>query len=368
MNHYITIGILRELLVQHYHRYKEKLSFDQALNEAIIKKLCISTVSFLPARTNSLLNTSDFVHMINEMPVSAETILNNPQKSIISEEYMIPTNQDVETVCHLPYVNDHLHKHNHFEINYVYSGKAFLEANETTYVLESNELCIIPPELFHNLIVQDDTSIVIGIMVRKSTFDSIFSNILAMNDLLANYFKNILYRNENHRCLRFHLDSKDEIFFKTIQNIVIETHSDERYSNVIANCLVQEMFFLLLRKYSNTAKYFDNDEIMMEQNYFLMILEYTQKHYDTVSLKFLSEFFNYSESYLSRLFKKNMNTNFSTLLMDIRLKKAEELLRNTDLSIFQISEAIGYSSVDYFTKAFKKQYRLTPSLYRKTSL
>ena len=65
--------------------------------------------------------------------------------------------------------------------------------------------------------------------------------------------------------------------------------------------------------------------------------------------------------------KEKMNMNFSELLMNIRMKKAADLLKNTRFSIADISEMVGYTSVDYFTKAFKKTYQLTPSRYRKSS-
>ena len=366
MERYVKIRTLRKILTEHYQSCHQKLSFDQALSDAILKGLCEAAVPSPAARTNQVLDREAFINIIDDTAVEAEAILHNPRKTIISEEHIIPEGKDVEAVFHLPFVDDRLHRHNHLEIDYIYSGCASLDTENDRYVLKENELCIIPPEMPHNLMVDDEKSIVIGFMVRQSTFDTIFGNVLAMDDLLARYFKNVLYSRNNRHCLRFHVSPADELFAKLIQDITLEAHSTERYAGAIANCLTQEMFFLLLREYSSTAAYFTQDEFMSGQSQFLMILEYTQKHYDTVSLEYLSRFFNYNESYLSRMFRDKMNMTFSELLMSIRMKKAADLLKNTGSSIADISEMVGYSSVDYFTKAFKKYYQLTPSLYRKT--
>ena len=326
MEHYVDIRTIRNILAENYRNHHQKMSFDQALLYAIRKGLCKLAVPSSFERTNHFQGRTEFIGMIDSTLVEADFILNNPQK-----------------------------------------GCAGLQTEDNTYILKENELCIIPPEMLHNLTVDDEESIVIGFMVRMSTFDTIFGNVLAMDDLLARYFKNILYNKNNRQSLRFHISPEDELFSKLIQDIVLEAHSSARYSGAIANCLIQEMFFLLLREYSSTATYFTRDEFMSGQSQFLMILEYTQKHYDTVSLEFLSRFFNYNESYLSRMFKEKMNMNFSELLMNIRMKKAADLLKNTRFSIADISEMVGYTSVDYFTKAFKKTYQLTPSRYRKSS-
>ena len=364
MERYVDIRTLRRILAEHYQSSSQKMTFSEALMTAIRRRQCTAEVSSRTGRTSRILGKNEFIDLVDDVAVDAESVLSNPQKNVISEEHIIPEGKDVEAVCHLPFVDDRLHRHNHLEIDYIYSGCAVLEMEDERFLLQENELCIIPPEMPHNLMVESEGSVCIGFMVRQSTFDTIFGNVLAMDDLLARYFKNVLYNKNNHHSLRFHISPEDALFAKLIQDITIEAHSTARYAGAVANCLMQELFFLLLRNDSDTATSFTQDEFMTNQSQFLMILEYMQKHYDTVSLEFLSGFFNYNESYLSRMFKEKMNMTFSELLMNIRMKKAAGMLRDTDFSIADISEMVGYSSVDYFTKAFKKKYGITPSRYR----
>ena len=62
--------------------------------------------------------------------------------------------------------------------------------------------------------------------------------------------------------------------------------------------------------------------------------------------------------------KKEVNQNFTDYLWKLRLDKAKELLRDTEQSIDEISEAVGYLNTSSFRRKFKQDTGLTPSQYR----
>lgn len=70
--------------------------------------------------------------------------------------------------------------------------------------------------------------------------------------------------------------------------------------------------------------------------------------------------------YLPRLFKKNTGISFGEYLRNLRLEKAEKLLRDTTLSIKEIAAAVGYKYVSDFDHHFKSAYGLRPSEYRRS--
>ncbi len=84
-----------------------------------------------------------------------------------------------------------------------------------------------------------------------------------------------------------------------------------------------------------------------------------------ISLNSVADAMNISPTYLSRIFKDETGTNFSTFLADKKLEKATELLCSTKFSMSEIAEQIGYSNETYFTKLFKAKYGTTPGQYRK---
>lgn len=82
------------------------------------------------------------------------------------------------------------------------------------------------------------------------------------------------------------------------------------------------------------------------------------------SISMLADKFHVSIAYMSHLFKKELNVNFSDYLWMMRQKKAQELLRTTDISIDEISLAVGYVNTSSFRRKFKQETGVTPSQYR----
>lgn len=95
------------------------------------------------------------------------------------------------------------------------------------------------------------------------------------------------------------------------------------------------------------------------------ILQYLDEHCsEDISLQMLAERFFVNPSYLSRLFKEEVGQIFTKYVMQLRVRKAQQLLKDTHLKIYEVSEAVGYSDVKYFNKIFKDFTGLTPAEYR----
>jgi len=95
------------------------------------------------------------------------------------------------------------------------------------------------------------------------------------------------------------------------------------------------------------------------------ILKYIEQNYSsTLSLSGISQKFSLSESYVSRLFKKELNCKPSEYINNVRISAAEELLLTTELSVTEISAKVGYSDVYYFSKTFKRIVGISPSKAR----
>ena len=89
-------------------------------------------------------------------------------------------------------------------------------------------------------------------------------------------------------------------------------------------------------------------------------------YYKDLSLTELANVCNMSDSYFSRKFKERFNINFSTYLLNIRLEKAKDLLKEKNLNIENISEMVGFKDTSYFSKSFKQKYGIAPHYYRDT--
>lgn len=82
------------------------------------------------------------------------------------------------------------------------------------------------------------------------------------------------------------------------------------------------------------------------------------------SLKDMANLCHLSESYFSKVFKKETGVNYSDYVTGKKIAKAKELLRQTSMTVTEISGLLGYIDSSYFVKVFKKTEGVTPLHYR----
>lgn len=90
-------------------------------------------------------------------------------------------------------------------------------------------------------------------------------------------------------------------------------------------------------------------------------IDYIHKNYKQhISLQDISNYVFLSHEYFSRLFKEEVGENFSSYLTNYRMKKAESLIKNTDMKISQIAIEVGYTNASYFSRSYKKFKGISP--------
>ena len=115
----------------------------------------------------------------------------------------------------------------------------------------------------------------------------------------------------------------------------------------------------------NRPKRTDNVRNSDEQTTIKYLKEYVENNYIyDISMQEAAEEMGYSYAYFSKLFKQYFNQNFTAYLTEYRIKKAKELLSNTNHSIKDISRMVGYTDSNYFAKIFKRLVGEIPSKYR----
>lgn len=145
----------------------------------------------------------------------------------------------------------------------------------------------------------------------------------------------------------------DEITRESIQQYALARTGSE------LNSVQKDMLIKLTQAVADTKKMSTYSPIVRNT------LNYISANYSqNISLSELADMNHISEEHLSRSFKKEMGISISTHIGDIRIKKAAELLKSTNLSISDIAMYIGYPDNNYFAKVFKKRYGMTPSAYR----
>ncbi|WP_042461646.1 response regulator [Neobacillus dielmonensis] len=110
------------------------------------------------------------------------------------------------------------------------------------------------------------------------------------------------------------------------------------------------------RKEKNNFSHVDQAIKYMKENY----------HDRGLTLQKLADVIHVSTPYLSNLFKVEKGFNFGDYLLELRMKKAMELLREGKVKTSEVSDKVGYSNPQYFSICFKKYTGYTPAEYRKS--
>lgn len=176
----------------------------------------------------------------------------------------------------------------------------------------------------------------------------ILSGYLMMGQTLTNsQFDKELIKKEAST----YIDDQDELI-KAIHNISI--HSKEQ---IIAFASIVD----ICAKYITLTHRMKNNKKDLPQQ----IKKYLQQNYQTnVNIENLCNYFYCSKTTLMNSFQKKYQISIHQYLMKIRMEHAVELLLHSQLSIQDIALKCGYKDANYFTKAFHKQYDMSPSQYR----
>ncbi|BBB24824.1 AraC family transcriptional regulator [Amphritea japonica] len=94
---------------------------------------------------------------------------------------------------------------------------------------------------------------------------------------------------------------------------------------------------------------------------------YLDNHYcEPVSLSYLSGIASLSPRQLSELFRKQLGMTPQQYLIEKRMQQAWQLLETGQLSIQQVAEAVGYTSLAAFSDRFRKHFDIPPSFFRRS--
>jgi YesN/AraC family two-component response regulator len=95
------------------------------------------------------------------------------------------------------------------------------------------------------------------------------------------------------------------------------------------------------------------------------IAEYVETHFrDDLSREKLAQLFSMDPSRLSKVFAETFGQNVRSYLNGVRMRKAAELLKDSDLSITDVALFVGYENVQHFNRVFREIHGLSPRAYR----
>lgn len=286
---------------------------------------------------------------------------NSIPQTMLDDEYFDKRDQkSVFLSKHNRYTPAFEHTHIFFEIIYVMTGSCTHHIFNEKQILKEGDLCLVSPSVTHSISVMDDSSIIINILMRRSTIEDIFFNILRDKSIVSAFFTNSIYLQNYRSFLLFHTYNDKEI-----KNYILEMYLEQMVSDNFADRIVSSLLIIfftkLVRKHQKQIEAPKFDEKKTEE-----IISYITNNFNTVTLADLANHLGYSIPYCSSLIKTEIGYTFHKLLFKVKFSKAEAMLRSSNYSIASISESLGYENPENFMRAFKKNYGITPTEFRST--
>lgn len=153
--------------------------------------------------------------------------------------------------------------------------------------------------------------------------------------------------------------------------LLIELFMDEYKNKQVGYTFIMEnlstcIAINLLRNYKNNRitqsegkKHFNNHNIQL-------VIDFLNENYNIeYSMDDIAKIANYSPYHLIRIFKDTTGMTPYEYLMNIKVKKAKSLLKDTNNPILEICYTCGFNNPNHFISVFKRRTKITPSEYRK---
>lgn len=257
-----------------------------------------------------------------------------------------------------------LHTHTYIEIIYLLSGSCTNYSGNQVLHLEQGDFLIMAPNTLHAISAFNHECRLVNLMIRTSIFEDTFFKSFSEYDILYKFFHTVLFQYKVNSYLLFHTGT-DEFMRSLVIQLLSETERNHSYQEKMKISLVQMLFTQILNRHADSAVVF-SDGINDLSHDVALILTYMQHHYQTLTLKELATFFGYSERQLTRILIKYTDENYRENMNHIKMRKAKQLLEETDLNIDTITGMLGYSTPYGFRKNFRSEYGITPNEYRKS--
>lgn len=144
---------------------------------------------------------------------------------------------------------------------------------------------------------------------------------------------------------------------KELENIISVFQTQKLYYQEEASCLLKSLLIQLAR-----STLFSKSKTSCVAN---QLIRYLQEHYqEDLTSDQIAEKFNYHAYHINRIMRSATGTTVHKYLINYRINVSKNLLTNTDLSIEEISAAVGFQNTPYFSNSFKRIVGCSPSFYR----
>lgn len=240
------------------------------------------------------------------------------------------------TLFQIPY----FHTHDFYELVYVLRGSCKQEFGHLSapLVLREKQACLLRPGIVHSMSRCSSADVILKFTIPAALFAKTAENIIG-NKL-----------DSGIRVFQGNTAQIDYLIYILLQEIF--------YQNDFWDSAVENYISLLFVELARGPQYCSSTLLFQ-------LTEYFDAYPCSATLRGFALFIGYSEHHTSRLIKRHTGQNFPEIIVSLKMERARKLLSESDATIADIAETLGYANASGLHKQFFAAYGMTPSAYRK---
>jgi len=246
--------------------------------------------------------------------------------------------------------------HNYYEILYVLDGsRKIVFENGKEYTLNQSSIALVQPGVMYKTLSDSQ---------KKQSKIVVIASQLFVEELCRAFSRELF------SCFDYGVINMDRETQETVRRNLNLLRAKYNSANSFSDD--HKVFFLNIAY--TLSQYMKKDDKRKDDIRKNIDVVYEVKKYIDVnfsqklSLSELAKMFSVSEGHLSRKFKKKTGKTISEYILTLRLTSARRLLESSSMSVRDIAENVGFSSLNHFDKMFKKDHGFTPSEYMKAHI
>ena len=292
---------------------------------------------------------------------ASETIKDQVRHAHIITKDMLPNKENISILVHSPMANflsqnQNFHRHDFFELVYVYKGQATQYNKAGQLTLDSGSILLMNTNYWHGISIASNEDIVFNILISPDVLKTAFINLVSGNDLFYKFFIDDLFQNEKAGDYILCQANECPAAINMLDSLLGEWIEKKDCYQSACTAYLSLVFTEIFR--SHVVQELGSNKAMMED-----ILRNIEDNLDSVTLSDLADKYHYSNEHMSRVIKSMFGKNFTVLLRDLRLEQAVYLMKNSSQSVDSIALQLGYYDRSHFNKVFKKKFGVSPNEY-----
>ncbi len=286
-----------------------------------------------------------------------ESIYNDGDSTVISAKKLLSDGQQIRVRRHTRFIHFPEHTHDYVEAVYMCAGETTHIVNGKTLLLKEGDILFLGQNASQEILPAGAMDLAVNFIILPSFFDKTLEMLGAEETPIKNFLVSSLLGGQNKGYLHFEAAGIlpiENLFENLIWTLMHDTPNRRNINQTTMGLL----FMQLVNHTEALARESREDAAVVD------VLRYIEENYKNGSLMEAARLLHYDFFWLSHEMKERTGRTYTEHLQEKRLSQAAYLLRNTRMSVEDVSRAVGYENKSYFHRIFSERFGKTPRKYR----